>query len=103
MVGPRGRPAASTRGSVVNTLPGPGKVEQSWACAHICLVSKAQPLPKNSLSRSNPCSSAIAEQSASFGACETGRTTVIDLAMVRHPPASLPTVPRALLAGHSLS
>eukprot|EP00962_Isochrysis_galbana_P034232 scaffold11559_cov128-Isochrysis_galbana.AAC.3 len=26
MVGPRGRPAAPTRGSVVNTLPGPGRV-----------------------------------------------------------------------------
>eukprot|EP00962_Isochrysis_galbana_P016509 scaffold4735_cov116-Isochrysis_galbana.AAC.1 len=26
VVGPRGRPAAPTRGSVVNTLPGPGRV-----------------------------------------------------------------------------
>eukprot|EP00962_Isochrysis_galbana_P011602 scaffold3263_cov129-Isochrysis_galbana.AAC.4 len=26
MVGPRGKPAAPTRGSVVNTLPGPGRV-----------------------------------------------------------------------------
>eukprot|EP00962_Isochrysis_galbana_P011912 scaffold3356_cov112-Isochrysis_galbana.AAC.15 len=29
MVGPRGRPAAPTRGSVVNTLPGPGRVALS--------------------------------------------------------------------------